>query len=68
MKRFAAPVFLSSSSPIAKSGFIRAGRTTSFPHPFAVSPTRASEAKPQTTSRTGTHDQMPQVGVSKWEG
>ena len=31
MKRLPAPVFLSSSSPIARSGFMRAGRTVSLP-------------------------------------
>ena len=31
MNRLAAPVFFSSSSPIERSGFIKAGRTTSLP-------------------------------------
>src|SRR5713226_2388084 len=36
MKRLPAPVFLSSSSPIARSGFILTGSTVSFAVPFRL--------------------------------
>ena len=36
MNRLPAPVFLSSSSPIARSGFMRAGRTVSLPYALGL--------------------------------
>ena len=52
MNRLPEPVFLSSSSPIERSGFIRAWRIVSRPRVEASSPASGSKAKPQTTSRS----------------
>ncbi len=52
MNRLPVPVFLSSSSPIARSGFIRAWRIVSRPRVEASSPASGSNAKPHTTSRS----------------
>jgi hypothetical protein len=52
MNRLPEPVFLSSSSPIARSGFMRACRMVSRPRVEASSPASGSKAKPHTTSRS----------------
>jgi len=52
MNRLPEPVFLSSSSPIARSGFIRAWRIVRRPRVDASSPASGSNAKPHTTSRS----------------
>src|SRR5688572_1427110 len=52
MNRLPEPVFFSSSSPIARSGFIRAWRIVSRPSVEASSPASGSNAKPHTTSRS----------------
>jgi hypothetical protein len=49
MNRLPEPVFLSSSSPIARSGFMRAWGMFSRRSVEASSPASASKAKPQTT-------------------